>query len=151
MIKLVIGVVVAVALVSAFVFFSNDSPDLAPLPTVPTGCIPSNPLLTVSQQGSSQSGSAGSALFYTFDVTNRDGILCSSSSFDLIATIPQGWSGGFSVNPVTLPIGVPTQMIYLLISDLNAPRGFYSFGLTIRNRNQPSYSWTYSNLTYIVT
>ena len=93
-----------------------------PLPTpTPIPCVNSVP--TVSLQPGEQSGSAGKSLNYMFSFTNNDSGPCPSSTVNLTASVPNGWTYSFLqttivVNPqqtktatvsfTSLPTAVPS-------------------------------------------
>ena len=97
----------------------------------PGTCVRGNPTLTVSP--TTQWGYAGVAKTYNLTLTNTDSSWCSSSDFNLVPTVPTGWT----VDPATLSAnigpGASTTPSMTVTPPPTASDGFYDFQLTATN------------------
>jgi hypothetical protein len=104
----------------------------------PQSCVPANPLMTLSPSAS-QWASAGSTITYQVSVTNNDSG-CSSSNFNLQASVPSGWSAVFDKPTVTLAPGGSAVANLSVTSPLFTPDGFYDIGVAAVNSTATNYS-----------
>src|SRR5258706_816164 len=70
-------------------------------------CVPANPTVALSSQG--QAVAPGSTLTYTVSITNRDSA-CGSSTFNLQASAPNGWTATPDSATVSLPSGASSSV-----------------------------------------
>lgn len=91
-------------------------------------CTRANPSLSVTP-GESQWVEAGTSFTYSVTLTNRDSSACNSSSYNLAATQPSGWSSAFGSNALTLAPGASQTTRLQVTSASNAADGFYTINL----------------------
>jgi hypothetical protein len=93
------------------------------------GCsavMPNATLLPVTQSGAPQV-----TRNYSVTVTNRDGINCGNSTFQLLATAPNGWSAVLQPSSLTLGPGTGGAATVSFTPPAGATNGTYSIGLSI--------------------
>jgi Bacterial Ig domain/NPCBM-associated, NEW3 domain of alpha-galactosidase len=95
-----------------------------------TGCVHTNPTVTLSP--STQSAEGGTAMTYSVSVTNNDAG-CSSSTFNLQASVPGGWSASFANPLLTLAVGASASTTLTVTSPVTASPSSYSLGATAAN------------------
>ncbi|HIJ97714.1 TPA: hypothetical protein H1012_01730 [archaeon] len=105
--------------------------------TVNSSCIRANPTVVVTP--ATQSGTAGSTLNYTTNVTNQDSAGCGSSTFNLSSNIPFGWTGFFQNNSLVISPGSFKTTVFSLTSTANATAGNYTFSNNATNAGAPSF------------
>ena len=93
----------------------------------PQPCVHVNPSLTLSP-AASQWVSAGSTVNYQLSLTNNDSG-CSTSSFNVQASIPVGWSAALDCPVVNLDPGATALVNLSVVSPSSAPDGFYNIGV----------------------
>lgn len=71
--------------------------------------------------------SAGTAVDFSLTVTNNDSSVCSSSSFNLAANLPQGWTSTVSPSSLDLTPGGSATVTLTVTSAFDAANGFYDF------------------------
>ncbi|MFN8391668.1 MAG: NEW3 domain-containing protein [Bdellovibrionota bacterium] len=82
-------------------------------------CVTNKPTMSLSPYLKGTNVSPGSYA-YTVSVTNNDAAGCGSSSFNLAAAIPSGWSATFSSNALTVAAGGSSAQTTLTV---NSPSG----------------------------
>ncbi|HXW60271.1 MAG TPA: NEW3 domain-containing protein, partial [Myxococcota bacterium] len=114
----------------------------------PPTCTPASPTLTLSP--SSQQGDAGSALSYSLTVTNNDSSACASSTFDLSATVPSGFSQSLNQASLTIAPNESAQATIAVTSSASSPAGSYDFSVSGVNSQNSSYSGS-ASAAYVVS
>jgi subtilase family serine protease len=112
-----------------------------------TTCTEANP--TVSISPASQQSSAGGTLSYKVTVTDNDSTACNASSFNLAATVPNGFTGLLSQNSLNLSPGTSGAASIQVTSGTSTASGNYSFSVNAVNAAASSYSGT-GSATYVV-
>ncbi|WP_299178600.1 Ig-like domain-containing protein [uncultured Neptuniibacter sp.] len=74
--------------------------------------------------------SAGDTVSYTLTVSNQDTVACDSSTIQLSASVPSGWSKAFSNSSVTLSPGESTNVVLQVTSPSTAAETFYGLNMT---------------------
>jgi hypothetical protein len=107
--------------------------------TSPLTCERANPSVTISP--SSQSGSAGSTLTYTVEVTNNDNQACGSSTFSLsVTTCPSEFTCSLSKTSVTISPGITDSSTTISVtSPSTASKGTYTFKVKATNSGATDY------------
>lgn len=90
-------------------------------------CTRSAPVVSVSP-GQSTWLAAGSGYTFTVSVTNKDSSGCASSSFNLAASKPSGWSASLGNASLSLAPGASSTTTLQVTSPSSAVDGFYSVG-----------------------
>lgn len=116
-------------------------------PPPPPVCTPANP--TVSISPTSQQSTAGGALSYTVIVTDNDSKACGTSSFNLAATVPSGFSDTLSLSSLNVSPGTSGTASIQVTSETSTASGNYSFSVNAVNSGSSSYSAT-GSATYII-
>ncbi|WP_234985968.1 Ig-like domain-containing protein [Pseudogulbenkiania subflava] len=118
-------------------------------PPSPT-CTHANPGVALSP-GQSASVAPGSSVTYTLSVTNTDSSACSSSAFNLAATVPAGWSRTLASSSLTLAPGASASTTVTVTSSTTATAGSYGVSTSAANGTTSGYtaaaSATYSVAT----
>jgi len=104
----------------------------------PQQCVQTNPTMTLSSSAS-QWASAGSTVTYQLSVTNNNSG-CSSSNFNLQASVPSAWGAGFDNPTVSIPAGGSVTVNLNVTSPSSAPDGFYNVGVAVMNSAATNYS-----------
>ncbi|MGH6934249.1 MAG: NEW3 domain-containing protein, partial [Dongiaceae bacterium] len=92
----------------------------------------------------------GTAVIYDVSVTNNDGSGCASSTFNLTATMPSGWTAAYGVAALNLAAGASGTTTLQITSPGSAADGFYDFTATARNSGATTYSGS-DTATYVVS
>lgn len=95
---------------------------------------------TLSLAPGSQSGNPGALLTYSVTLVNNDSADCGSSSFDLSAALPQGWSGGVSPRQVDLLPGMSATASLSVASPATANGGSYGLSLNVSDPFQANHA-----------
>ena len=106
------------------------------------GCVRANPAVTLSP--SAQSAPGGTALTYNVAVSNNDAG-CSSSTFNLQAAVPAGWTSSFANPSLTLASGSSASTTLTVTSPITANPASYAVGVSASSSsNSGSTTATYS-------
>ena len=116
-----------------------------PTPT----CTHANPGIALSP-GQSAAVAPGTSVTYTLSVTNTDSSACSSSVFNLAATVPAGWSKTLASPSVTLAPGASASTTVTVTSPTTASAGSYGVSTTAANGTTSGYTAA-ASATYSVT
>jgi len=111
-------------------------------------CSHFNPTVSMSPY-QSQTVQAGAAVLYTVSVLNNDNAGCTSSTFSLGASVPAGWSAGYSTPNLTLSPGESGSSILQVISPNSAATGIYSVTAIGANSAATSFSGS-ASATYVL-
>jgi hypothetical protein len=116
----------------------------------PQPCVQANPSMTLTPSAS-QWVAAGTTVSYQVSVTNNDSAGCTASSFSLQATVPSGWSAGFSNPTLSLSPGASGATTLQVTSSASAADGFYTVGMTASKSSNTSYSVSSSATCVLVS
>ena len=94
----------------------------------PLACARANPSVTLSPS-QSQWLSAGTIVAYAVTVTNRDNAGCTTSSFGLQASVPDGWSASFADPALAISPGASASTTLQIISRSRQRTAFTPSGL----------------------
>ncbi|WP_024303657.1 Ig-like domain-containing protein [Pseudogulbenkiania sp. MAI-1] len=111
-------------------------------------CKHANPNIALSP-GQSASVAAGTPVTYTLSVTNADSSACSSSVFNLAASVPAGWSKTLASPSLTLAPGASASTTLTVTSPTSVAGGSYGISATAANGTSSGYSAS-ASVTYIV-
>ncbi len=100
---------------------------LDPGTPTPPPCSSTNPTLSVTP--ATNSALPGSALTYTYTLKNNDTTPCTSSTFNVTATMPAGWSMNPNVLSETLNPGVQASKSFTVTSSAGAIANDYPISL----------------------
>lgn len=95
--------------------------------STPATCTRNPPAVAVS--GPTGAVPAGTALNYTIAVTNRDSSGCSTTTFNLARSVPDGWTGTLSAGSVSLSPGASATAALTVTSPAAAASGIYGVGV----------------------
>lgn len=110
----------------------------------PPPCVHANPSVALSPANPSVNGGYSTA--YTVAVTNNDTPPCASSTFNLTAAQPSGFTGTLAQNSLTLAPGA--QATTTLTEKASSTVGTYPVSVAVTSSSNPSYSATgNANLT----
>lgn len=112
-------------------------------------CTRSNPQVVISTS-QSQWAPAGSAIDYEVTLINADNVACPSTTFDLSAAVPSGWSAVFNETALTLPPETSGSTHLTITSPATAADDFYNLVVTAENSADPSYANS-ATATYVVS
>lgn len=115
--------------------------------TVVSSCVSAAPGLSVSPV--SQSGDPGTTLVYSISLMNNDSSGCGSSTFDLAATTPSGWSASLSPQNLTLSAGASASVSLSVASPSAAAAGSYAIQVSTSDVDNSLHAKT-ANATYSV-
>jgi uncharacterized membrane protein len=90
---------------------------------------------SISIMPSLQHGLPGETLVYTVSIVNNDNSACATSSFDLAATVPSGFTANFEQTAFSLPPGQSASTAVNITSSSRAVHGNYIFTITGTNQN----------------
>lgn len=96
----------------------------AEISTGQQSCVRSKPILSFLTTESPWVA-AGTEVTYSLSVTNTDSSVCETSSTNLQANLPQGWTGSFSPASVSLNPGQSKPVTLTVTSTGDAVNGFY--------------------------
>ena len=114
----------------------------------PLSCTRSNPTVAMSPS-QSQWVSAGTTVPFTVSVTNNDNAGCTSSSFNLSASVPSGWTASFISPTLNISPGSSATTTLQVTSPTTATDGFYNVGVMAGNSSATSYSGS-ASATYVM-
>ena len=101
-------------------------------------CVPAAPAVTLSPaQGAAR---AGDAVSYTALVTNRDSIACGGSTFQIVASVPAGWTSQVGSSTMTLGAGQQGSVTMTVRSSTSAADGIYPVAVTATDTTGPELS-----------
>jgi hypothetical protein len=83
---------------------------------------------TVSLAGGDSAVRAGTNVGYTMIVTNRDASVCPTTTFDLAAAVPDGWTGTLGTSSLVLRPGATGSTTLNVASDISAALGSHGIG-----------------------
>lgn len=109
-------------------------------------CTHANPSVSISPAQGAWVVS-GTPVSFTTIVTNNDSSACSSSSFNLGAGVPGGWSSSFGSTALILAPGASGSTTLQVTSPAGTADGFYSFTATAASG---SYSGS-ASATYVIS
>jgi hypothetical protein len=98
----------------------------------PTPCTRANPTLTVSPSQNPWV-SSGTPVSYNVSVRNNDGASCGSSSFNLQASVSNGWTTGFGSSSLAISPGATSTTTLQVTSPAGAADAFYSVNVSASN------------------
>ncbi|WP_136487641.1 NEW3 domain-containing protein [Vibrio sp. H11] len=109
-------------------------------------CVPGNPVLSLT---ASQTGAvaAGTTVSYTATVTNKDSMSCESSTVDVIANVPNGWTA--DSRSVALAPGQSASVNLSVTSSDTASEGVYPVDVYTYNTADIAYNSS-AESSYIV-
>jgi uncharacterized membrane protein len=111
-------------------------------------CAHFNPTVSISPY-QSQTVQAGAAVLYTASVLNNDNAGCTSSTFNLGASVPSGWNTGYSTPTLTLSPGGSGSSTLQVISPNSAATGIYSVAASGTNSSATNFSGS-ASATYVL-
>jgi hypothetical protein len=114
----------------------------------PLTCVHANPTVSISPS-QSQWVTAGTAVSFTFSVTNNDNSGCSTSTFNLGVVVPSGWSSAMGNTLLNLAPGTSASTTFQVTSPAGAANGFYSVGVSATNSSASSYAAS-ASATYVI-
>jgi hypothetical protein len=97
-----------------------------------TPCTRANPTLTLSPSQNPWV-SSGTSVSYSVSVRNNDGASCGSSSFNLQAAVPNGWTTGFGSSPLPISPGATSTTTLQVTSTAGAADAFYPVNVSASN------------------
>jgi hypothetical protein len=87
----------------------------------------------------SQNENAGGTLNFTFNLTNNDSTGCPGSSFILLPSLPQSWSGRVSPASFSLAPGQTVSANLSVTAPMSTPDGSYPVGVSLSDPANPSH------------
>lgn len=108
------------------------------LASAPATCTHANPSVLMSPSQSA-SVAAGTPVTYTVALTNNDSSACSAASFNLLASVPSGWSAALGAASLSVAPGSAASTTLKVTSPTSASAGSYSVGTTATNSASTSY------------
>ena len=125
---------------------SGASVDVAVGGSAPPACTRAQPAIALS--GPSGTVPAGTAVDYTVAVTNRDSSGCSTTTFNLARSVPDGWTGALGAASLSLSPGASASTTLTVTSPVGAASGTYGVGAgtgsSVGSVHTASASLTYS-------
>jgi len=112
-------------------------------------CTLANPGVSVSPT-QSQAVTAGTPVNFTVSVKDNDSSACSSSGFNLGATLPSGWGGVWSSSVLTLSPGGSASATLQVTSPSGTANGFYNVGVSATKAAASSYTAS-ASATYVIS
>lgn len=112
-------------------------------------CAHANPSLSMSPAQSAWVLS-GTTVSFTATLTNKDSSACSSSSFNLAAGVPSGWSSSFGSSLLTLAPGASGSTSLQVTSPVGTADGFYNIGVSATNASASAYTAS-ASATYVIS
>ncbi len=112
-------------------------------------CTRANPTVNMSPS-QSQSVAAGTPVAFTVSVTDNDSSGCSSSNFNLAASLLSGWGGTWSASSLALSPGGSNSATFTVISPSTASGGTYTVTTTATNGSATSYFGS-ASANYVVS
>ncbi len=116
----------------------------------PIACVRANPSLSLSPS-QSQWVRAGGSASYTVSVVNNDNSGCSTSAFNLQASVPSGWTANFVSPTLNISSGLSVTTTLQITAPAGAIDGFYNLGVTASNNANASYSASISATCVVVS
>jgi hypothetical protein len=102
-----------------------------------SSCSHNNP--SVSLTPAQASGNAGATANYTVSVRNNDSSICNTSSFNLAASLPSGWSSSFGSSMLAMAPGASGSTTLQVTSPSTATAALYNFGVSATNATDSSF------------
>ena len=99
---------------------------------------------------SNQSAPGGTTLAYDLSVTSTDSISCPQSTFDLLHSLPSGWTGTVSPSTLTVQPGQSAQATLSVTSPASAGAGAYGISVDAHDPSEPLHAGS-ATATYRVT
>ncbi|MFY9557945.1 MAG: NEW3 domain-containing protein [Blastocatellia bacterium] len=112
-------------------------------------CAPNSPTVAISPSIGSPAA-PGTPVTYTVTVTNKDGSSCAGSSFDLHASVPNGWIANFANPTINVSPGASASTTLTVTSPLSASAGSYGLGVSATSSSS-AYSGSASATCAIAT
>jgi len=112
-------------------------------------CIRANPTLTLSPS-QSQWVKSGTTASFTLTLIDKDSSSCGSSSFNVRASVPSGWSSSLGSSMLTLSPGGSGATTLHVTSPIGTANGFYSVGVTASDASATQYTAS-ASATYVVS
>ena len=116
--------------------------------TLTTPCTHANPTVAISPT-LGPAVQAGTPASFTVSVTNNDNSVCSSSSFNLAATVASGWSAAVGSSALTLNPGASASTSLTVTSASSTAAGLYNVGASAQNASNSGYAGS-ASATYTV-
>ncbi|MBX4191936.1 hypothetical protein KW798_00385 [Candidatus Parcubacteria bacterium] len=104
----------------------------------PPACVPVASIVTLGP--SSATVAPGVSQAYTYNITNRDPVTCSPSTFTLSGNVPSGWNETISPTSVTVAPGNFGSGSFTVTSPSSATDGDYSVSIDLTDATTPSHS-----------
>jgi hypothetical protein len=101
-------------------------------------CAPVNPTVLVTSSTTCPVA-PGTLVPYTVTVTNNDSSSCGPASFDLQASVPNGWTASFASPTLTVSAGASASTTLTVGSPVSAGNGSYNIGVTATNGGSSAY------------
>ena len=95
----------------------------------PMQCVKTTPTISISPS-QSQWVAPGTTVTYTVTVTNTDNSGCTSSTFDVTASVPAGWSVTYGGSPVTIAPGTSGSATINVTAPAGTAGGFSTIDVT---------------------
>jgi C1A family cysteine protease len=102
-------------------------------------CVQANPTLTLSPSAP-PAVTPGTPLTYTVSITNNDNSGCASSTFNLSAAVPSGWTGVFGSSALTISAGGSSSTSFKVTSSTTAASGSYPVTVSTTDSAAPVYT-----------
>jgi hypothetical protein len=116
--------------------------------TLTTPCTHANPTVVISPT-SSAPATAGTPETFTVTVINNDNSICTASSFNITATVANGWSAAFGSSSLSLNPGASGSTSLTVASPASAAAGLYKVGVSAQNSGASGYAGS-TSATYEV-
>ncbi|MGB7291848.1 MAG: NEW3 domain-containing protein [Thermodesulfobacteriota bacterium] len=100
-------------------------------------CEQASPAVSVSP--ANQAGSSGDTLNYTVSVENMSTAACSSTTFTMSATVPEGWSSSFTPPSMNLNSGETANASWNVSSNAQTPEDTYEIIASAQNSDEPAF------------
>jgi M6 family metalloprotease-like protein len=111
-------------------------------------CIPASPSVSVSPS-QSQNVTYGTPVAFTATVVDNDSSSCAAATFNLVDTLPSGWTGVWSTTSLSLSPGKSSSATLTVASPVGTADGSYSFNVSATNAASTSYSGS-AAATYVI-
>lgn len=107
--------------------------------STPAPCVLANPVLTVSPSATQWIG-AGGSFTYSVTVANNNSSSCANTSFNVMPTLPAGWTANVGSPVLSLNSGATATTTVQVFAPTSASNGFYTIGFAASNYTAPNYS-----------
>jgi len=114
-----------------------------------SSCVTANPTLVMTPS-QSQWVEPGTPVTFSVTVTNNDSTACANAYFDLMASVPVGWSGALANQELDLTPGTSGSTTLQVVSASSAADGFYDIPVTATNSTDSSFNNS-NTATYVVS